>query len=359
MASIIKSQAVVGIALEKLASFLEPFLAILNTHMVHFYTDNEWNKLSQGLQSDLLALDEGQLAKLPDDFINMAEKKLDHIRPDLRQLMESIGQHSLSSLGVLDDLPSVWNRMGIQPITSAIHFDKFMSVKKTHEVGALGDIIASLSRHTNSKLVLDLGCGKGALGNMLSLNHGVCVSGIDAAGFDAHAEQGRQSRLENTFNAEVRKKKARMDESSPPDENAKEEAAAKVSANFRRTTQFLSSTFDLQPLVDESSEYFGQPFSHAGLVGLHTCGNLASTSLQLFANSRQTHFLCNVGCCYHLLDEAFDGGCSGPEPGFPLSSTLKTRRFSCGRNARMVANQSLDRYAAENRVILINFHFST
>ncbi|MPC56439.1 Methyltransferase-like protein 25 [Portunus trituberculatus] len=42
-----------------------------------------------------------------------------------------------------------------------------------------------------------------------------------------------------------------------------------------------------------------------GLIGLHTCGNLASSSLRLFVANPRVHFLCNVGCCYHLLEEEF------------------------------------------------------
>ena len=42
-----------------------------------------------------------------------------------------------------------------------------------------------------------------------------------------------------------------------------------------------------------------------GLVGLHTCGNLASSSLRLFIANPKVNFLCNVGCCYHLLEEEY------------------------------------------------------
>lgn len=42
-----------------------------------------------------------------------------------------------------------------------------------------------------------------------------------------------------------------------------------------------------------------------GLVGLHTCGNLASSSLRLFVANPRVNLLCNVGCCYHLLEEEF------------------------------------------------------
>lgn len=64
------------------------------------------------------------------------------------------------------------------------------------------------------------------------------------------------------------------------------------------------------PALVEDSPQAGTKFlvdetSLLGLVGLHTCGNLASSSLRLFVANPRVHFLCNVGCCYHLLEEEF------------------------------------------------------
>ena len=42
------------------------------------------------------------------------------------------------------------------------------------------------------------------------------------------------------------------------------------------------------------------------LTGLHTCGDLASSMLELFVTNRDIKSLCSVGCCYHLLSEEFD-----------------------------------------------------
>ena len=42
------------------------------------------------------------------------------------------------------------------------------------------------------------------------------------------------------------------------------------------------------------------------LTGLHTCGDLASSMLELFVTNSDIKSLCSVGCCYHLLSEEFD-----------------------------------------------------
>ena len=55
-----------------------------------------------------------------------------------------------------------------------------------------------------------------------------------------------------------------------------------------------------------SSDHTGRDH-HKGVLmsGLHTCGNLAASMLQLFSTSGATVVMCNVGCCYHLLEEQF------------------------------------------------------
>lgn len=44
---------------------------------------------------------------------------------------------------------------------------------------------------------------------------------------------------------------------------------------------------------------------HLMLTGLHTCGDLASSILELFVSNFDVKCLCSVGCCYHLLTEEF------------------------------------------------------
>ncbi len=41
------------------------------------------------------------------------------------------------------------------------------------------------------------------------------------------------------------------------------------------------------------------------LTGLHTCGDLAPSMMRIFLANENARILCNVGCCYHLLNEEF------------------------------------------------------
>ena len=103
---------------------------------------------------------------------------------------------------------------------------------------------------------------------------------------------------------------------------------------------------------DEKSSKFG-------LIGLHTCGNLAPSSLQIFLASKDFKFCCNVGCCYHFLEEEFyanpytKSGCDSENSqkfGFPMSNILRDQNFWIGRNARMVAAQPMDRSISNKQV---------
>ncbi|XP_016133659.1 methyltransferase-like protein 25 [Sinocyclocheilus grahami] len=95
-------------------------------------------------------------------------------------------------------------------------------------------------------------------------------------------------------------------------------------------------------------------FSLAGaqdavLVGLHTCGDLAPSTLRMFRAKQELRAVCSVGCCYHLLSEEFDQdrqGCVDGVCGFPMSQYLKAQACFCGRNARMSACLALERVSA-------------
>lgn len=42
------------------------------------------------------------------------------------------------------------------------------------------------------------------------------------------------------------------------------------------------------------------------MVGLHTCGDLAASTLRMFVAKPELSAVCGVGCCYHLLSEEFN-----------------------------------------------------
>ncbi|XP_054910677.1 methyltransferase-like protein 25 [Poeciliopsis prolifica] len=110
-------------------------------------------------------------------------------------------------------------------------------------------------------------------------------------------------------------------------------------AVFSPLTSYVTSETELRNLITELEE--------AVMVGLHTCGDLAASTLRMFVAKPELSAVCGVGCCYHLLSEEFNP--DGQEKplqtacGFPLSQYLRNQSCFCGRNARMSACLALER----------------
>uniref|UniRef100_A0A8C1YG36 Methyltransferase like 25 n=1 Tax=Cyprinus carpio TaxID=7962 RepID=A0A8C1YG36_CYPCA len=101
---------------------------------------------------------------------------------------------------------------------------------------------------------------------------------------------------------------------------------------FSPLTSYVTAETELKTLITELED--------AVLVGLHTCGDLAPSTLRMFRAKQELRAVCSVGCCYHLLSEEFDQdrqGCVDGVCGFPVSQYLKAQACFCGRNARMSA----------------------
>ncbi|XP_050933557.1 methyltransferase-like protein 25 [Lates calcarifer] len=111
-----------------------------------------------------------------------------------------------------------------------------------------------------------------------------------------------------------------------------------ASTMFSPLTSYVTAETELRELINELED--------AVMVGLHTCGDLAPSTLRMFVAKPELAAVCSVGCCYHLLSEEFDPAgqeCSCTVCGFPLSQYLRDRSWFCGRNARMSACLALER----------------
>lgn len=82
--------------------------------------------------------------------------------------------------------------------------------------------------------------------------------------------------------------------------------------NLHPLTMFVSPDLNLKDIVNLAFEEYGdistkksESESRLMLTGLHTCGALGSSILKLFVNNPQATILCNVACCYHLMEEEF------------------------------------------------------
>jgi hypothetical protein len=271
----------------------------------------------------------------------------------------SLRDSSLESLGMVRE------EVELGPAAESLldHFDKIMPAKKTHEVRSMFRLVTAGARAAGCSAVLDLGSGKGYLSHALAALAGLPVLAVDGragnklgaelregnlaarwGGLTARAEQRSEGRpVGNRRRRRLARRAAEGEEGGQ--RPAKEEGTAVVNL-----TQMVEAGSDCSGLV---TEHLGPAHERFGLVGLHTCGDLAATSLRALVASHGAAFLCNVGCCYHHLTERFyshpflpEQKARGPEAGFPLSAALASRGAWLGRSARMLASQPLSRLAA-------------
>ncbi|KAK3734912.1 hypothetical protein RRG08_038937 [Elysia crispata] len=118
---------------------------------------------------------------------------------------------------------------------------------------------------------------------------------------------------------------------------------------YRPVTLFVHPEMDLCKVIQQEAQQLESTVSpRLFLSGLHTCGSLAVTTLNLFLRDPNAVGLCCVGCCYQLMEE--QGSNNQQEDHFPISSCGKIMGLQLGRNARNLASQSVHRIRASGQL---------
>ncbi|RZC34947.1 methyltransferase-like protein 25 [Asbolus verrucosus] len=311
----------------------EPFLSFANCHMVDFFTNSAYNNLlPRDIQKEVKDIGEKEVINLifANDFSQA---------PCLKKFVENSSKFTLRNCNnvcwpvdaFLDKLRN-WGCNNIEKFRLKV----FMTAKKSHEVEILSAVTASISKISNISHLVDIGDGKGYLSSLLALHHGIPVLGVDASNINTCSAVKRVNKLSKVWNGIERS----------PNKSYPSKRDNTNSANvhlYKQVTQFVDKDFNLQKLICDT--YLIEPSSQRlGVVGLHTCGDLAADSLKIFNKNDYIKSVCNVGCCYHLITEKFENShLNDDEFGFPLSKYLNNRKTVIGRSARMIANQSVDR----------------
>jgi hypothetical protein len=134
-------------------------------------------------------------------------------------------------------------------------------------------------------------------------------------------------------------------------------------SSFKTFSQFIQSTSELISLMDEHNDENKSETTNFALIGLHSCGNLSNSIVNLYLTNsdnnvtckKRAKLLCNVSCCYNLLNEKYANDvesnkdikktnvsiCESSK--FPMSKYLNELKYSLNFNIRMLACHSLDR----------------
>ncbi|XP_017147562.1 methyltransferase-like protein 25 isoform X1 [Drosophila miranda] len=343
--------------LDALLLYLQPNWDFLNCHMVNYLTDQHWTRfLPEAMRNEINSKKDLDLAI---ENLFWEKKRSTTEFSEWENFLTNAEHEHLSEHPEL--LTTVDQLIAEQDKASQLNIREFMSAKKCHEVeltAALVDNLIQSTGHQHDFFIVDAGDGKGYLSSRMALQYGHRVLGIDANAANTENALNRNRKLQRAWNglterAELQSQgitPKRRGKKSPTRNTAK---SIPVLENYKTTARFINTETNFGNLL---AEHFPKPSSAGNLsiclTGLHTCGNLAATCLQVFHAQPDCQILCNIGCCYHLLKERYSqqeffGNKALMEMqtdfGFPLSQYLHKRQIRLGRNARMLAAQSIER----------------
>ena len=360
------------LALTNLANILSKYQNIFDVCMVDFVTRNVIDKaIPPNLRESMRQLSENEISLLPSYFFSQQNSNVIKTSP-LDEIIQELQQYTLESLNVVDEKENFLIKLNSigrkESITSLKHFDKFMSDKKMHEVEIMSETIRHLCMKKDVDTLIDLGSGKAYLSQVLAASdENLQILAIDSSSENSEGAKKRSDRLSSKWDALKKRAEYRALGQEPPvrskhsrskrkpNNNDASKEVRKIDEKLKYITKFVDINTNLKLLLLESFNDRNTTISEfnndrLGLIGLHTCGNLAPNSIKLWLSNDSMKFICNVGCCYHHLDEEFYRSPylkkdqeSNITPTFPLSSKLKSLRYKLGRSARMIAAQPMDR----------------
>lgn len=358
--------------LNALIEYLTPYSTFINCHMVNYLTDDHWKEyVPSPLRAELPTADHVQRA-IETLFSN---KSPDFQKfPALAQFLKASECQRLSSstdlLTSVEQLDQILNAQ----MQTELSIKEFMSAKKCHEVeltaALVNKLVKSLVAGSNCYIV-DAGDGKGYLSSRLGLQYGLSVLGIDANESNTKNALSRDSKLQRAWNGLTERAEILNQGKTPPRRGkkspTKEAHTTAPIKKYKTTSMYITTKLNLCDLLKKHFEDDQEVVDPCiCLTGLHTCGNLAATCLQVFHAQNNCRVLCNVGCCYHLLNERYSEQeffgnkalmSKSTDYGFPLSHYLQQRQFKLGRNARMLAAQSIERTLSAKELPNISLYY--
>ncbi|KAL7640396.1 UNVERIFIED_CONTAM: hypothetical protein RMT77_008669 [Armadillidium vulgare] len=388
--------------IKKLLSFLEPLLPLANCHLVQFLTEDQWNNLlPRHLQEDLLHIPMKNLNLIPSAELYDTEdlalngNKCSH----LHRFLLSVRKFHLDKQDVLTPVPEL--KVEKNPMDKVISLS--MNKKKAYEVRKISQFIGNICNGKNIAWMVDIGSGLGYLSSILLLEYNYNILALDSSESNILSSMEQCHKMQTILNRYRKKESQRSDNevkdkshTSSPFEceisNTTEKNISLVTTRNKKllkgVTKFIKTDDNLSDIIlsqfkpNVNGKSNKNDIGNVGIVGLHTCGNLSPVSLKLFVSNPCAKFLCNVGCCYHLLEEEFcidhfyinkerNSNCDNryhsedmdpfhkknksTETGFPLSSYLKSIRFSLGRNARNLASKPSNTLSQDDRNLKLLF----
>ncbi|GBB86592.1 hypothetical protein RclHR1_00130033 [Rhizophagus clarus] len=315
-------------------SFCKKYSKIADAHIVDFFTKNIWEEVIPKEWADAFNVEhmnenEGGITeegenKFMNKMIRLAsfceyeEDWPESLKQFIRDTKELVLTREIS----INDLQMECEESIDKRILPG------MNEKKLHEVRILSCLIAKLTKENKINSIIDLGAGQGYLSRVLAYTYNLCVLAIDTSNVQTCGAQKYQFRTEKSLGLS-RKGKNEVDCNMKSDKLVREKKGGLTHVTHHVTSETLTTLIsewnmnkeqlnveemrsyelnkavkDDKDIVDESCSVKQLKQDYNFLIcGLHSCGELSSTMLDLFIKNEEMKCVVNVGCCYHLLHE--------------------------------------------------------
>ena len=330
------------VCLDTMTKLLDTHMSLVNTCMVDFIVRDMFSIIPQQLQQELLELTGDELVTLPSLlFSSSAADSVSLTKyPNLGAVIEELKQCRMENMNIATEHceEEEVNGNGIKGLE---YWDKIMAEKKTHEVEKMSKVIYQQVKNCQLSCLVDLGSGKAYLSQIINSLYKIPVLAIDGKETNTQGAQIRERKLKSKWEGLQSRAAERAGGEAPSTRKSRqkngghkkplpsdEKEHAGDDCNLVTITKFVETGSDVGGLVEE---HLPGVSARVGVVGLHTCGNLAPSSLETFLQSPRAKFLCNVGCCYNHLTTT----------GFPMSSHLKSSNYKVFAFVTIVSSSRL------------------
>ncbi|XP_061173061.1 probable methyltransferase-like protein 25 [Saccostrea echinata] len=302
----------VQLKLIEILDFLSNYLPLVNCHSNDFILNNHWDTfLSESIRKELESFSTSELvsfvshtlnneksnqqetysadgsdpglwkfkceylekARIGSEISEIYSSEMQKFPPNwvhgnLYSFLHDAQKHSLQKLGILSQIKNLFEDVNDMNQNS-VFISTFMNQKKTHEVEVMGDLCFKLTQEYDTKVVMDLGSGKGYLSTHLAFQHKLCVIGVDAQNINTKGATKRADILSRQWEGITRNEVLRADKVEPGKLGKKKKKLMKkldVEKDIQQQKDFKKSDDLHCGISDELLTDFSHLFENSGKI---------------------------------------------------------------------------------------------
>uniref|UniRef100_A0A0N4ZZ21 Methyltranfer_dom domain-containing protein n=1 Tax=Parastrongyloides trichosuri TaxID=131310 RepID=A0A0N4ZZ21_PARTI len=247
--------------------------------MLDFYIEKQWESLPQSWQY--------YFEENKNEITNIALSLLDNSKTSFHDNFPE------SLLKFKNDIQNIINNAFMNESSYQVKAYDFSKVpkmllakikrKKIHELQYLIPLISHLYTSSNGLFneIVDFGAGIGHLSRILAY----CIK--DLCDVTVSTVEGNDNFVREA---------CKLDQDF--EKKLKHQTKQDIKLNIKRSSKMVYNEEDITNNSDLTSKKL--------IIGLHTCGDFASTLIRHFQSNSNVTGLINVGCCYHKINNAED-----------------------------------------------------